>query len=171
MWASHPRSFWVRSCIHQTLQSPVPTSALSRPKLLLLVFLLCPSLPSPHPTLCPALNQSLSPSLSLTHALSHSLALSVSVSWCFPGSHICFSLASLYLCVWITLPISLSLSLSLSLHTHSPNSAVSTSPNFNCLNCLFCGWAVIKRYLGYSPLGLRSGLPGSSDHKGHSWVE
>lgn len=133
---------------------------------------------SPPPRLLPiplSVSNSESVPLPLSFANSRSLSLSssVSASWYFPGSHICFSLrASLYLYVWITLPsLSLFLSLFLSIPTPPPNSAASTSPIFNCLNCLFCGWAVIKRYLGYSPLGLRSGLPGSPDHKGHSWVE
>lgn len=171
MWASHLRSSWVRSRVHQTTE---PCSSLS--SLLPQISAIFPSLPlpafSPSHFLCPTLNQSLSLSLLLTHARSHSLALSLPL-----GTSLV--LTSVFLCVPLSISMCgllshLSLSFFLSFYPYPlppPNSAASTSPIFNCLNCLFCGWAVIKRYLGYSPLGLRSGLPGSPDHKGHSWVE
>ena len=134
-----------------------------------------PSLPLPAFSPSHSVSSPESVPLPLSFANSRSLSLSSSLCLCLlvlPWfSHLFFSGLSLSLCVDYSPYLSLSFSLSLSPYPLPPNSAVSTSPNFNCLNCLFCGWAVIKRYLGYSPLGLRSGLPGSSDHKGHSWVE
>lgn len=155
----------------QSLHSPgstEPCSILSLvPNLLLLLFFFSP----PPCLLFVPLSESNSESVSLSLAPSLSyflaLCLPLGTSMALTYVSLCMTL-SLCLSLFISVCGLLSPMLSLSIRTHPPNPAASTSP---ISNCLFCGWAVIKRYLGYSPLGLRSGLPGSADHKGHSPVE
>jgi hypothetical protein len=142
----HPSSAWVRN----NLPSPNCTGLLQPLTLLPQCLSFCPA-----PAFSPPcfLNPSLHPALSQLVGLSVLLTYSVCVGiWLT-----LFSENYTSLCI-STVQRSLSLSLSLSL---SP-------PPTPIFNCLFCGWAVIKRYLGYSPLGLRFGLPGSSHRKGQS---